>query len=250
MNIVDRRLNPGGKSHSNRQRFLRRAKAVVQRAVRDGASERSIKDLERGGEVTISTNDVHEPRLRRSRDRRDAEPYPSRQQALRRGRYASSRRRPGRRRLVRAGRGRRRLGRFQRGAEPRGVPGPLPRRPRAPGPHQAAPRDPGGRRVQARRLYDDRLAGQSRPAADHAPRDVPPHRHAAAETRRTLQPPGGDPTGRGTVGAGPAASRPCRRNSRDWSSAAVGSPTSIPSTCGSAASNPSRGRSRRPSCSA
>ena len=66
MNIVDRRLNPGGKSHSNRQRFLRRAKAVVQRAVRDGSSERSIKDLERGGEVTISTNDVHEPRLRRS----------------------------------------------------------------------------------------------------------------------------------------------------------------------------------------
>ncbi|WP_147022959.1 DUF444 family protein, partial [Microvirga aerophila] len=34
MSIIDRRLNPGGKSLSNRQRFLRRAKALVQRAVR------------------------------------------------------------------------------------------------------------------------------------------------------------------------------------------------------------------------
>ncbi len=34
MNIIDRRLNPGGKSLANRQRFIRRAKAVVQQAVR------------------------------------------------------------------------------------------------------------------------------------------------------------------------------------------------------------------------
>ena len=33
MPIVDRRLNPGSKSLENRQRFLRRAKALVQGAV-------------------------------------------------------------------------------------------------------------------------------------------------------------------------------------------------------------------------
>ena len=32
MYIIDRRLNPGGKSLANRQRFLRRAKALVRRA--------------------------------------------------------------------------------------------------------------------------------------------------------------------------------------------------------------------------
>jgi uncharacterized protein len=66
MNIVDRRLNPGGKSLSNRQRFLRRAKALVQRAVREGSSERGITDLERSGEVSIPADGVREPRFRRS----------------------------------------------------------------------------------------------------------------------------------------------------------------------------------------
>jgi uncharacterized sporulation protein YeaH/YhbH (DUF444 family) len=66
MNIVDRRLNPGGKSLSNRQRFLRRAKALVQRAVREGSGERSISDLERSGEVSIPADGVREPRFRRS----------------------------------------------------------------------------------------------------------------------------------------------------------------------------------------
>ena len=66
MNIIDRRLNPGGKSLSNRQRFLRRAKALVQRAVREGSGERSIGDLERSGEVAIPADGVREPRLRRA----------------------------------------------------------------------------------------------------------------------------------------------------------------------------------------
>src|SRR5215212_11025978 len=66
MNIIDRRLNPGGKSLSNRQRFLRRARALVQRAVREGSGERSISDLERSGEVAIPADGVREPRFRRS----------------------------------------------------------------------------------------------------------------------------------------------------------------------------------------
>ncbi|SCY31331.1 YeaH/YhbH family protein [Microvirga guangxiensis] len=66
MYIIDRRLNPGGKSLANRQRFLRRAKAQIQRAVRQTAGERDITDLERGGEVTIPADGVREPSFRRS----------------------------------------------------------------------------------------------------------------------------------------------------------------------------------------
>lgn len=66
MNVIDRRLNPGGKSLANRQRFIRRARSLVRRAVRDASSSRSIKDIERGGEVTIPADGVKEPTLRRS----------------------------------------------------------------------------------------------------------------------------------------------------------------------------------------
>jgi uncharacterized protein len=64
--IVDRRLNPGGKSLANRQRFLRRAKDMVREAVRNSAGERSLKDLERGAEVTIPASGVKEPQFRRA----------------------------------------------------------------------------------------------------------------------------------------------------------------------------------------
>ena len=66
MYIIDRRLNPGGKSLANRQRFLRRAKAQIQRAVRQTAGDRDITDLERGGEVSIPADGVREPGFRRS----------------------------------------------------------------------------------------------------------------------------------------------------------------------------------------
>jgi hypothetical protein len=66
MHIVDRRLNPGGKSLVNRQRFLRRAKALVQQAVRDSLKDRSIKELEQEGEVSIPRDEVHEPTFRRA----------------------------------------------------------------------------------------------------------------------------------------------------------------------------------------
>ena len=65
MQIVDRRLNPGGKSLANRQRFLRRAKDMVREAVRNTAGERSLKDIERGGEVTIPASGIREPQFRR-----------------------------------------------------------------------------------------------------------------------------------------------------------------------------------------
>lgn len=66
MHIIDRRLNPGGKSFANRQRFLRRARAQVRKAVREASSSRSIKDAGKGGEVSIPAGGVHEPHLHRS----------------------------------------------------------------------------------------------------------------------------------------------------------------------------------------
>jgi len=65
IHIVDRRLNPGGKSLENRQRFLRRAKSLVQAAVKKTSQDRDIKDVLEGGEVAIPLDGMHEPRFRR-----------------------------------------------------------------------------------------------------------------------------------------------------------------------------------------
>lgn len=65
MHIVDRRLNPGGKNLSNRQRFIKRARALVRQAVREASSGRSIKDIGQSGEVSIPADGVREPTLRR-----------------------------------------------------------------------------------------------------------------------------------------------------------------------------------------
>lgn len=61
MQILDRRLNPRGRSLPNRQRFLRRAKALVQEAVRDASARRDIRDADAGGEVTIPLHGIREP---------------------------------------------------------------------------------------------------------------------------------------------------------------------------------------------
>jgi uncharacterized sporulation protein YeaH/YhbH (DUF444 family) len=53
MLTVDRRLNPGSKRLENRQRFLRRAKAPVQGAVKKTSEGRDIKDVLEAGEVSI-----------------------------------------------------------------------------------------------------------------------------------------------------------------------------------------------------
>ena len=69
--IVDRRLNPGSKSLENRQRFLRRAKALVQGAVKKSSQDRDIKDVLEGGEVSIPLDGMNEPRFRREGGTRD-----------------------------------------------------------------------------------------------------------------------------------------------------------------------------------
>jgi uncharacterized protein len=66
MHIVDRRLNPSGKNLANRQRFMRRAKAQIRKAVHESAGNRSIKDADEGGEVVLPAQGVQEPSFRRS----------------------------------------------------------------------------------------------------------------------------------------------------------------------------------------
>src|SRR5216110_2714108 len=71
MHIVDRRLNPGSKSLENRQRFLRRAKALVQGAVKKSSQDRDIKDVLEGSEVSVPIDGMDEPRFRREGGTRD-----------------------------------------------------------------------------------------------------------------------------------------------------------------------------------
>jgi uncharacterized sporulation protein YeaH/YhbH (DUF444 family) len=70
MHIVDRRLNPGGKNFENRQRFLRRAKRMIERAVREASRERSIEELENPGEITISAESTRQPTFHHTRGAR------------------------------------------------------------------------------------------------------------------------------------------------------------------------------------
>ena len=67
MNIVDRRPNPKGKSLSNRQRFLARARAEVKSAVQDALRKRKVADVEHGEKVAIPTRGITEPIFHHSR---------------------------------------------------------------------------------------------------------------------------------------------------------------------------------------
>lgn len=59
--IIDRRLNAKNKSAVNRQRFLRRYRNQIQKAVSDAVNERSITDIDKGGKVSIPGRDISEP---------------------------------------------------------------------------------------------------------------------------------------------------------------------------------------------
>src|SRR5579883_1380293 len=61
MNIVDRRPNPKGKSLSNRQRFLSRARAEVKSAVQNALKKRKVADVEHGEKVAIPMRGLNEP---------------------------------------------------------------------------------------------------------------------------------------------------------------------------------------------
>src|SRR4051812_48030350 len=59
--LIDRRPNSRGKSAVNRARFLRRYKSQIQGAVKKMIGERSLTDMERGGEVRVPRKDISEP---------------------------------------------------------------------------------------------------------------------------------------------------------------------------------------------
>ena len=59
--IVDRRKNPTGKSLGNRQRFMRRAKAQIKKAVEDTIRSRGITDITSGDQITIPGKTLKEP---------------------------------------------------------------------------------------------------------------------------------------------------------------------------------------------
>lgn len=65
--IVDRRKNPKGKSLGNRQRFMRRAKAQIKKAVEDTIRTRGITDVSNGDQITIPGKTLHEPGFHHAR---------------------------------------------------------------------------------------------------------------------------------------------------------------------------------------
>lgn len=63
--LIDRRQNAGKKSTVNRQRFLRRYKNQIKRAVSDAVGKRSITEIDQGEQITIPAKDISEPMFHR-----------------------------------------------------------------------------------------------------------------------------------------------------------------------------------------
>lgn len=61
--VIDRRLNGKNKSTVNRQRFLRRHRDHIKKAVEEAVSRRSITDMEHGEQISIPGRDIDEPVL-------------------------------------------------------------------------------------------------------------------------------------------------------------------------------------------
>lgn len=59
--VVDRRLNSKNKSTVNRERFLRRYRGHIKKAVSDAIDKRSITDMESGEKISIPSKDISEP---------------------------------------------------------------------------------------------------------------------------------------------------------------------------------------------
>jgi uncharacterized sporulation protein YeaH/YhbH (DUF444 family) len=64
MNVIDRRLNPRGKSLPNRQRFIRLAKDTIKESVIRSIRERGLGEIGQKQVVTIPMKRIAEPRLR------------------------------------------------------------------------------------------------------------------------------------------------------------------------------------------
>ncbi|HXQ51164.1 MAG TPA: YeaH/YhbH family protein [Stellaceae bacterium] len=64
MNIIDRRPNPKGKSLTNRQRFIDRARGEVREALSDALKRRKLGEGVSGEKVSIPTHGITEPVFR------------------------------------------------------------------------------------------------------------------------------------------------------------------------------------------
>ncbi|CAI08949.1 YeaH/YhbH family protein [Aromatoleum aromaticum] len=65
--IIDRRFDSKKKSAVNRQRFMRRFKQQIRRAVSDAIQDRSIRDLDNGEQISIPSKDLSEPQFQHGR---------------------------------------------------------------------------------------------------------------------------------------------------------------------------------------
>jgi len=65
--IIDRRFDSKKKSAVNRQRFMRRFKQQIRRAVSDAIHNRSIRDLDNGEHISIPAKDLSEPHFQHGR---------------------------------------------------------------------------------------------------------------------------------------------------------------------------------------
>jgi len=64
--VVDRRKNGKGKSTGNRQKFIRRARDQIKKAVKDAIEQKKVKDILSDGDnaVSIPTKGISEPKFR------------------------------------------------------------------------------------------------------------------------------------------------------------------------------------------
>lgn len=66
--FIDRRLNPKDKSLGNRQRFLKRVRGQIKKAVNDAVRGRGVAEADKGETVTIPTDGIAEPTFRHGRE--------------------------------------------------------------------------------------------------------------------------------------------------------------------------------------
>ena len=67
MRVVDRRGDPPGRSAVNRERFIRRFKDEIKRAVDDEIEKRGIADVGKGSRISIPGRGLKEPHLNHDR---------------------------------------------------------------------------------------------------------------------------------------------------------------------------------------
>ena len=61
MQIIDRRLNQKNKSTVNRQRFIRRYRSQIKKAIADRIIQRGVTDIDKSENISIPSKDIGEP---------------------------------------------------------------------------------------------------------------------------------------------------------------------------------------------